>query len=182
MKDTDHRFLRHARRTSARRRMNSMARRWKWLRRRDRRRPHRSDGASRLGRRYLPQPFTLVGGMAAVTKNIRFILGAVLLPLHDPVHFKGLTDPKVLRQAGLFAAWTPDELIAHALASTRATSASSHCWAVFRRRKGGRPRASQERDATPEGRHRGNGIADGSGQQLGSRTVHSAPSASRCGR
>ena len=27
--------------------------------------------------------------------------------------FKGLTDPKVLRQAGLFAAWTPDELIAH---------------------------------------------------------------------
>ena len=34
---------------------------------------------------YLPQPFTLVGGMAAVTKNIRFLLGAVLLPLHDPV-------------------------------------------------------------------------------------------------
>lgn len=29
------------------------------------------------------------------------------------MHFKGLTDPKVLRQAGLFAAWTPDELIAH---------------------------------------------------------------------
>ena len=34
---------------------------------------------------YLPQPFTLAGGMAAVTKNIRFLLGAVLLPLHDPV-------------------------------------------------------------------------------------------------
>ena len=126
-------------RTSARRRMNSMARRWK---------PCCADeiGVDRIGLMehhgsddgYLPQPFTLVGGMAAVTKNIRFILGAVLLPLHDPVHFKGLTDPKVLRQAGLFAAWTPDELIAHVPRPTRATSASSHCWAVFRRRKGGR--------------------------------------------
>jgi alkanesulfonate monooxygenase SsuD/methylene tetrahydromethanopterin reductase-like flavin-dependent oxidoreductase (luciferase family) len=34
---------------------------------------------------YLPQPFTLAGGLAAVTKRIRFILGAVILPLHDPV-------------------------------------------------------------------------------------------------
>ncbi|VWX53375.1 LLM class flavin-dependent oxidoreductase [Novosphingobium sp. 9U] len=34
---------------------------------------------------YLPQPFTLAGGMAAVTERIRFILGAVILPLHDPL-------------------------------------------------------------------------------------------------
>lgn len=34
---------------------------------------------------YLPQPFVLGGGMAAVTKNARFLLGAVILPLHDPV-------------------------------------------------------------------------------------------------
>jgi alkanesulfonate monooxygenase SsuD/methylene tetrahydromethanopterin reductase-like flavin-dependent oxidoreductase (luciferase family) len=34
---------------------------------------------------YLPQPFVLAGGMAAVTKRLRFILGAVILPLHDPV-------------------------------------------------------------------------------------------------
>jgi alkanesulfonate monooxygenase SsuD/methylene tetrahydromethanopterin reductase-like flavin-dependent oxidoreductase (luciferase family) len=34
---------------------------------------------------YLPQPFTLTAAMAAVTKDIRFILGAVILPLHDPV-------------------------------------------------------------------------------------------------
>lgn len=34
---------------------------------------------------YLPQPFILAGAMAGVTKNIRFMLGAVLLPLHDPV-------------------------------------------------------------------------------------------------
>ena len=34
---------------------------------------------------YLPQPFTLAAGMAAVTGRIRFILGAVILPLHDPV-------------------------------------------------------------------------------------------------
>lgn len=34
---------------------------------------------------YLPQPFTLAAGMAAVTNNLRFILGAVLLPLHEPV-------------------------------------------------------------------------------------------------
>ncbi len=34
---------------------------------------------------YLPQPYTLAAGMAAVTKNIRFSLGAVILPLHDPV-------------------------------------------------------------------------------------------------
>jgi alkanesulfonate monooxygenase SsuD/methylene tetrahydromethanopterin reductase-like flavin-dependent oxidoreductase (luciferase family) len=34
---------------------------------------------------YLPQPFSLAAGMAAVTENVRFILAAVLLPLHDPV-------------------------------------------------------------------------------------------------
>lgn len=34
---------------------------------------------------YLPQPFTLAAGMAAVTQSIRFTLGAVILPLHDPV-------------------------------------------------------------------------------------------------
>ncbi|MBU6267495.1 MAG: LLM class flavin-dependent oxidoreductase [Sphingomonadales bacterium] len=34
---------------------------------------------------YLPQPFTLCAAMAAVTKRIRFSLGAVILPLHDPV-------------------------------------------------------------------------------------------------
>jgi alkanesulfonate monooxygenase SsuD/methylene tetrahydromethanopterin reductase-like flavin-dependent oxidoreductase (luciferase family) len=34
---------------------------------------------------YLPQPFTLAAGMAAVTSNVRFLLGAVVLPLHDPV-------------------------------------------------------------------------------------------------
>lgn len=34
---------------------------------------------------YLPQPFTLCAAMASVTKNIRFNLGAVILPLHDPV-------------------------------------------------------------------------------------------------
>ena len=34
---------------------------------------------------YLPQPFVLAGGMAAVTSRIRFLLGAVILPLHDPV-------------------------------------------------------------------------------------------------
>lgn len=34
---------------------------------------------------YLPQPFTLAAAMAAVTKNIHFSLGAVILPLHDPV-------------------------------------------------------------------------------------------------
>jgi alkanesulfonate monooxygenase SsuD/methylene tetrahydromethanopterin reductase-like flavin-dependent oxidoreductase (luciferase family) len=34
---------------------------------------------------YLPQPFTLASAMAAVTKNIHFSLGAVILPLHDPV-------------------------------------------------------------------------------------------------
>lgn len=34
---------------------------------------------------YLPQPFVLAGGMAAVTRRIRFVLGAVILPLHDPV-------------------------------------------------------------------------------------------------
>ena len=30
---------------------------------------------------------------------------------NSPSPFAGLTDPKVLRQAGLFATWTPDELI-----------------------------------------------------------------------
>ena len=34
---------------------------------------------------YLPQPFVLAGGMAAVTERVRFLLGAVILPLHDPV-------------------------------------------------------------------------------------------------
>lgn len=34
---------------------------------------------------YLPQPFTLAAAMAAVTKQARFSLGAVILPLHDPV-------------------------------------------------------------------------------------------------
>ena len=34
---------------------------------------------------YLPQPFTLASAMAAVTSRVRFMLGAVVLPLHDPV-------------------------------------------------------------------------------------------------
>lgn len=34
---------------------------------------------------YLPQPLTLGAAMAAVTKTIRFSLGAVILPLRDPV-------------------------------------------------------------------------------------------------
>jgi alkanesulfonate monooxygenase SsuD/methylene tetrahydromethanopterin reductase-like flavin-dependent oxidoreductase (luciferase family) len=34
---------------------------------------------------YLPQPFLLASAMAAVTKTINFSLGAVILPLHDPV-------------------------------------------------------------------------------------------------
>lgn len=34
---------------------------------------------------YLPQPFTLASAMAARTERIRFMLGAVVLPLHDPV-------------------------------------------------------------------------------------------------
>jgi alkanesulfonate monooxygenase SsuD/methylene tetrahydromethanopterin reductase-like flavin-dependent oxidoreductase (luciferase family) len=34
---------------------------------------------------YLPQPFMLAAAMAAVTQTIRFNLGAVILPLHDPV-------------------------------------------------------------------------------------------------
>jgi alkanesulfonate monooxygenase SsuD/methylene tetrahydromethanopterin reductase-like flavin-dependent oxidoreductase (luciferase family) len=34
---------------------------------------------------YLPRPFTLCAGMAAVTKRVKFALGAVILPLHDPV-------------------------------------------------------------------------------------------------
>ena len=33
---------------------------------------------------YLPQPFVLGGGIAAVTKRVRLLLGAVILPLHDP--------------------------------------------------------------------------------------------------
>ena len=33
---------------------------------------------------YLPQPFTLAAAMAGVTERIRFILGAVILPLHEP--------------------------------------------------------------------------------------------------
>ncbi|PLK26458.1 LLM class flavin-dependent oxidoreductase [Novosphingobium sp. TH158] len=34
---------------------------------------------------YLPQPFVLASAMAAVTERARFMLGAVILPLHDPV-------------------------------------------------------------------------------------------------
>lgn len=34
---------------------------------------------------YLPQPFVLGAGMAARTKQVRLSLGAVILPLHDPV-------------------------------------------------------------------------------------------------
>lgn len=34
---------------------------------------------------YLPQPFSLCAAMASVTKTIQFSLGAVILPLHDPV-------------------------------------------------------------------------------------------------
>jgi alkanesulfonate monooxygenase SsuD/methylene tetrahydromethanopterin reductase-like flavin-dependent oxidoreductase (luciferase family) len=34
---------------------------------------------------FLPQPFALAAAMAAVTKNVRFLLSAVVLPLHDPV-------------------------------------------------------------------------------------------------
>jgi alkanesulfonate monooxygenase SsuD/methylene tetrahydromethanopterin reductase-like flavin-dependent oxidoreductase (luciferase family) len=34
---------------------------------------------------YLPQPFILAAAMAAVTQTIRLSLGAVILPLHDPV-------------------------------------------------------------------------------------------------
>lgn len=35
---------------------------------------------------YLPQPFVLGAGIAARTKNIRLLLGAVILPLHDPIN------------------------------------------------------------------------------------------------
>ncbi len=34
---------------------------------------------------YLPQPFVMGGGVAARTKRCRITLGAVILPLHDPV-------------------------------------------------------------------------------------------------
>ena len=34
---------------------------------------------------YIPAPFVLGAAMAAVTKNIRILLSAVILPLHDPV-------------------------------------------------------------------------------------------------
>lgn len=34
---------------------------------------------------YLPQPFTLASAIASRTQNARFLLGAVILPLHDPV-------------------------------------------------------------------------------------------------
>jgi alkanesulfonate monooxygenase SsuD/methylene tetrahydromethanopterin reductase-like flavin-dependent oxidoreductase (luciferase family) len=34
---------------------------------------------------YLPAPFVLGGGVAAVTKRVSILLGAVILPLHDPV-------------------------------------------------------------------------------------------------
>jgi alkanesulfonate monooxygenase SsuD/methylene tetrahydromethanopterin reductase-like flavin-dependent oxidoreductase (luciferase family) len=34
---------------------------------------------------YLPQPFVLAGGVAARTKQCAIMLGAVILPLHDPV-------------------------------------------------------------------------------------------------
>lgn len=33
---------------------------------------------------YLPQPFVLGGGIAAVTRRVRLLLGAVILPLYDP--------------------------------------------------------------------------------------------------
>jgi alkanesulfonate monooxygenase SsuD/methylene tetrahydromethanopterin reductase-like flavin-dependent oxidoreductase (luciferase family) len=33
---------------------------------------------------YLPQPFLLASAMAAVTERLRFVLGAVILPLHEP--------------------------------------------------------------------------------------------------
>lgn len=35
---------------------------------------------------YLPQPFVMGAGIAAVTKRVRLMLGAVILPLHDPVN------------------------------------------------------------------------------------------------
>ena len=34
---------------------------------------------------YLPQPFVMAGGVAAVTERVTIGLGAVILPLHDPV-------------------------------------------------------------------------------------------------
>lgn len=34
---------------------------------------------------YLPTPFVMAGGVAAVTKRCGILLGAVILPLHDPV-------------------------------------------------------------------------------------------------
>jgi alkanesulfonate monooxygenase SsuD/methylene tetrahydromethanopterin reductase-like flavin-dependent oxidoreductase (luciferase family) len=34
---------------------------------------------------YMPQPFVMGGGVAARTKRCRISLGAVILPLHDPV-------------------------------------------------------------------------------------------------
>ncbi len=34
---------------------------------------------------YLPQPFVMAGGIAAVTTRVTLMLGAVILPLHDPV-------------------------------------------------------------------------------------------------
>ncbi|HEY8385656.1 MAG TPA: LLM class flavin-dependent oxidoreductase [Porticoccaceae bacterium] len=34
---------------------------------------------------YLPQPFVMGGGVAARTRHVRLLLGAVILPLHDPV-------------------------------------------------------------------------------------------------
>jgi alkanesulfonate monooxygenase SsuD/methylene tetrahydromethanopterin reductase-like flavin-dependent oxidoreductase (luciferase family) len=34
---------------------------------------------------YLPAPFVMAGGIAAVTKHVNIMLGAVILPLHDPV-------------------------------------------------------------------------------------------------
>ena len=34
---------------------------------------------------YLPQPFVMGGAVAAVTKKCTIMLGAVILPLHDPV-------------------------------------------------------------------------------------------------
>src|SRR5258706_13069410 len=35
---------------------------------------------------YLPQPFVMGGGVAAITKKCTIMLGAVILPLHDPVN------------------------------------------------------------------------------------------------
>jgi len=53
--------------------------------------------------------------------------------------FAGMTDPVALRKAGLFAVWTPDQLVENVDWSLRREpSASSRCWAVCPRKKDGR--------------------------------------------